>query len=93
MSNFSSIFQDTDLQQAVLSSLRQFVCMIEHGADIKSQIQHGPLKSDLSISQLLQYNCFAKYKEGTDVHKHSKDHETPFTVYMGLYVFAKTRKK
>ena len=92
-SNFSSTFHDTDLQRAVPPSLLQFVCMIEHGADIKSQIQHGASKSDLSISQLLQYNCFAKYKEGTDVHRHSKDRETPFAVYMGLYVFAKIRKR
>ena len=90
---FSSTFHDTDLQRAVPPSLLQFVCMIEHGADIKSQIQHGASKSDLSISQLLQYNCFAIYKEGTDVHRQSKDRETPFAVYMGLYVFAKIRKR
>ena len=65
----------------------------EHGADIKSQIQHGASESDLSISQLLQYNCFAEYKEGTDVHRHSKNRETPFAVYMVLYVFAKIRKR
>ena len=92
-SNFSSIFHDTDLQRAVPPSLLQFVCMIEHSADIKSQIQHGASKSGLSISQLLQYNCFAKYKEGMDVHRHSKDCETPFAVYNGLYVFAKMRKR
>ncbi|KAJ7371263.1 hypothetical protein OS493_027379 [Desmophyllum pertusum] len=62
-SNFSSTFNDTDLEQAVPPSLLQF------------------------------YNCFAKYKEGTDVHRHSKDREPPFAVYMGLYVFAKTRKR
>ena len=67
--------------------------MIEHGADIKPQIQHGASKSDLSISQLLQYNCFAKCKEGTYVHRHSKDRETPFAVYMGLHVFAQMRKR
>ena len=74
--NFSSSFHDTYIEQAVPPSLLRFVCMIEHGADIKSQLQHGASKSDLS--QLLQYNCFAKYKEGTDVHRHSKDREPPF---------------
>ena len=92
-SNFSSTFHGTGLQRAAPPSLLQFVCMIEHGADTKSQIQHGASKPDLSISQLLQYNCFAKYKEGTDVHRHSKDRETPFAVYMGLYVFATIRKR
>ena len=40
-SNFGSSFHDTDLEQAVPPSLLQFVCMIEHGADIKSQLQQG----------------------------------------------------
>ena len=92
-SNFSSTFHDTDLQRLVPPSLLQFVCMIEHGADIKYQIQHGASESGLSISQLLQYNCFAKYKEGMDVHRRSKDCEAPFAVYIGLYVFAKMRKR
>ncbi|XP_064117878.1 uncharacterized protein LOC135223345 [Macrobrachium nipponense] len=72
-SNFSSYFLGKDLEQAVPPSLLQFVCMIEHGADIKSQLHHGASKSAFPTSQLLQYNCFAKYKEGTDVHWHSKD--------------------
>ena len=67
--------------------------MIEHGADIKSQIKHGATKFDLAIAQLLQYNCFAKYKEDASTHRHSKDYETPFVVYVGFSVFAKTRKR
>ena len=68
-------------------------CMIEHGADIKSQIKHVVTKSDLAIAQLLQYNCFAKNKEDAFTHIHSKNRETPFAVYVGLSVFAKTRKR
>ncbi len=89
----SSMFNNADLEQAVPPSLFQFVCMIEHGADIMSQLQHGASKSDLAISQLLQFNCSAKYKEGTEVHRHSKDRETPFAVYVGMSLFAKTRKR
>ena len=67
--------------------------MIEHGADIKSQIEHGTTKSDLAIAQLVQYNCFAKYKEDASTHRHSKDRQTSFTNYVGLSVFVKTRKR
>lgn len=84
---------DGCLEDAVPPSLLQFVCMIEHGADIKSQLQHGASKSDLAMAQLLQYNCFAKYKTGSQVHRHSKDRETPFAVYIGMSIFAKIRKK
>ena len=94
-SQFNGTLHDRCLEDVVPPSLLQFVCMIEHGADIKSQLQHGASKSDLAISQLLQYNCFAKYKEGSQVHRHSKDRETPFAVYTGIHVhvFAKTRKR
>ena len=74
-SQFNSTCLDGCLEDAVPSSLLQFVCMIEHGTDIKSQLQHEASKSDLAMSHLLQYNCFAKYKEGSTVHWHSKDHE------------------
>ena len=49
-SHFSNIRNNTDLEQVVPPSLLQFVCMIEHGADIKSQLQHGASKSDLAMS-------------------------------------------
>ena len=31
--------------------------------------------------------------EGCTVHRHSKDHDTPFAVYTGMHMFAKTRKR
>ena len=67
--------------------------MIEHGADIKSQLQQGSSKSDIAISQLLQYNRFAKYTEETNTHRHSNERETPFSVYLALSVLARTRKR
>lgn len=84
---------DETLEEVVPPSLLAFICMIEHGADIKSQIHHGASKSDLAISQLLLYNCFARYKEGSHTHRHSKNRETPFAVYIGMCLFAKTRKR
>ena len=74
-------------------SLLQFVCMIENGADTKSQLRFGATTTDLAMAQLLQYNCFAKYKEGAAAQRHSRDRETPFHVHIGLSVYAKTRKK
>ena len=60
---------------------------------IKSQINNGASKSDLALAQLLQFNCFAKYKEDATSHRHIKSRETPFAVYLGLNVFAKNRKR
>lgn len=93
-SQFSTTFSvDDNVNNVVPQSLLQFVCMISHGSDIKSQLNYGASKSDIALSQLLQYNCVTKYKEGASFHRHSKDRETPFAVYVGLLVYAKTRKR
>ena len=73
---FTNAFLDGCLQQSVPPSLVAFVGMLEHGADIKSQLQQGSSKSDIAISQLLQYNCFANYTEETNTHRHSNERET-----------------
>ncbi len=80
-------------EECVPSSLLQFVGMVEHGADIKFQLIFGAPKTDLAMAQLLQYNCYARFKEGAPTHRHSKDQETPFPIYSGLSVFANTRKR
>ena len=42
----------------------------------------------------LQYNCHKKApKDASSTQRHSLDRETPFAVYVGLLIFAKTRKR
>ena len=81
---------ETSVYDSLPPALLQFVCMIEHGADINSQLRFGATTTDLAMAQLLQYNCFAKYKEGAATHRHSRDRETPFPVYIGMSVHTKT---
>lgn len=91
-SKFSGSLQAGCLE-SVPTTLLQFVCMIEHGADIKSQLEFGASKTAIAIAQLLQYNCHSRIQNTTGSHRHSKNRETPFPIYVGLSVFAKTRKK
>jgi hypothetical protein len=67
--------------------------MLEHGADIKSQLRFGASKTDLPIAQLIQYNCYSKYTEWSVTQKHPSDREIPFPVYLWMSVYGKTRKK
>ena len=90
---FNSELKDGFGEEAVPPALLQFVCSIEHGVDIKAHLAYGTAKSDLAIAQLLQFNCHSKQREGSTTHRHSKDRETPFAVYVGLKVYAKTRKR
>ncbi|MGH0137069.1 UNVERIFIED_CONTAM: hypothetical protein FKN15_028239 [Acipenser sinensis] len=92
-SKFFITFRQGCVEESIPPALLQFVCMIEYDADIKSQLKHGVSKSDLAIAQLLQYNCYTKYKEGAKSHRHYKDHESPCCIYVGITVFAKTWKR
>ncbi|CAE1171218.1 unnamed protein product [Acanthosepion pharaonis] len=90
---FSSELKDCFAEEAIPPALLQFVCRIEHGVDIKSHLTHGIAKSDLANPQLLQFNCYSKRREDLTTQIHSKDREVPFAVYVGLKVYAKTRKR
>lgn len=92
-SSFCGTFTDNCVEESIPPVLLQFVSMIEHGADIKSQLKYGASKTDFAIAQLLQYNCYSKYQEDGKLLRHSKDRETPFPVFLGLSVYSKTRKK
>ncbi|VDI15847.1 Hypothetical predicted protein [Mytilus galloprovincialis] len=67
--------------------------MIEHGPDIKSQLDNVSTKSDLAVAQLLMFNYHPNSQKVTVQQRHSADRETPFCVYLGLLLFAKTRKR
>ena len=81
---FSGTFHERCVQEIIPSSLIQFVSMIEHGTGIKSQLRFETSKKDLVIAQVLQYCRYAKSKEGKTTHRHSRDQETPFPVYVGV---------
>ena len=66
-------FHEGCIELAVPVTLLLHVAMLEHGADIKSQLRFGTSKTDLAIAQLLQYKCYTRYKEGAATHRHSKD--------------------
>ena len=81
---FSNELKDGFGEEAIPPALLQFVCSIEHGVDIKSHMTHGIAKSDIAMAQLLQFNCYSYHGEGSTIHRHCKDHETPFAIYVGL---------
>jgi hypothetical protein len=72
--------------------LVELVLMIEHRPDIKSQIENGLAKSDFAIAQLL-YNHKKGTKNTSEHSRHSSDREPPFAIYVGLLLYAKTRKR
>ena len=45
-SRFDGTFREGCIKDAIPSILLQFIGMVEHGADIKSQLRFGTLKTD-----------------------------------------------
>ena len=90
---FDGKLDEEAIHSSLPPSLLQFVCMIEHGVDIESQLQFGATTTDFALAQLLQYNCFAKSKEGIQTQRHATDRETPLPIYIGLSIHGKGRKK
>ncbi|CAC5423155.1 unnamed protein product [Mytilus coruscus] len=90
---FSGSFSAEYTQSSVPTSLLELVCMIEHGPDIQSQLENSVCKSDLAIAQLLMYNYHAKTPKVSEQQRHAVDREPPFCIYIGLLIFARTRKR
>ena len=90
---FNGTFDEVSMTETVPNSLLALVSMVEHGPDIESQFENGVTDSDLAISQLLLYNFHKKAPNEGSRQKHSTDREPPFAIYVGLLLFAKTRKR
>ena len=57
-SAFAGTFHEGYVEYAIPSTLLQFVCMIEHGADIKSQLRFVASKYNGSAFS----NCYGRYR-------------------------------
>jgi hypothetical protein len=55
-SKFIGSFSASEIQLSIPSCLLHLVKMIEHGHDIKSQLENDRWKSDLTTAQLLMFN-------------------------------------
>ena len=55
-SKFIGSFSANEMQLSIPSSLLHLVKMIEHGPEIKSQLENDRCKSDLTTAQLIMFN-------------------------------------
>ena len=60
---FEGSFEKNCMETSVPELLIELVSIIAHSTDIVSQIETETTKSDLAISQLLQYNCHQSPKK------------------------------
>ena len=85
---------DRDCQKKTIpQSLLALVSMVQYGSNIKNQPKSKVAQSTLSIAQLMISNSYIKTREESIGSRQNRSRETPFLIYVGLYVHAKTRKK
>ena len=93
---FSGSFDHNSQAESVPQFLLSLVKMLINGSDITNQTPNTNLSQPLlSIAQLLVYNRIKRCRDSVkipDVY-HSKDHETPLPVYVGLKAHALTRDR
>ena len=92
-SSFNGNFDAEYMESCVPPEVVQFVSSISHGAGIKLHMKNGTSTADVAIAQLIQFNCFATYNADAMYHRHSKNTEPAFPVYLRLSVYSETRKK
>ena len=47
----------------------------------------------LGLDNYPEWICYVRYKEWAATHRHSKDREIPFPIYLDMPVYAKTWKE
>ena len=62
-SSFCGTFHDNCVEDSIPSVLLQFVSMIEHGADIKSQLRFGASKTDLQCPNYYSITAMQNIKK------------------------------
>ena len=87
--SFSTECQD----DSVPDSLVALVAMLLEGPSIPDQNEvKATSQQVLSIAQLIKFNCRNRLSKEQKALYHTRDHETPLPIYIGLDVYAQTRK-
>ena len=97
MTAFSGSFDTLCQEESVPNVLIALVSMILNGPNIHEQSCHSSTPAPtLTISQLLQFNSCTRRRKSTGSvksTKHSHNRETPVSVYLGVMIHTKTRRR
>ena len=94
---FSGSFDTLCQEESVPNAIIALVSMILNGPTIHEQSSHSSTAAPtLTISQLLRFNSCACRRLSTgsvQYTKHSHKRETPVSVYLGVMIHTKTRRR
>lgn len=90
---FDGSFEPDCQEKSVPKSVLSLVSMVLEGPNIKQQTDNPVSQASLTISQLLVHNSRTHAQKASSYTRHSKDHETPLPIYVGVNIHGKTRKR
>ena len=93
---FSGSFGTKCQEESVPVSLLALVAMVINGPNIEAQSSSSAMPQPvLTISQLLMYNSLVRRRknQATSTIRHNQERETPLSIYLGVMVHTKTRKR
>ena len=90
---FDDVFPANCQVDAIPPSLQTLVAMLCHGASITEQSLATQNQALLSICQLIIFNSLSRSGKQTSTTRHNKAHEPPLSVYLGILMHSKTRKR
>ena len=96
-SKFHGTYQEGCIQQAIPSTLLQFVSILEHARSryqIATEVQAVQrIQNRFSNCSASSMQLLCKVQRRSPTHMLSKDRKTPFPEYIGLSVYTQTRQK
>ena len=93
---FSGSFERNCQENSVPNSLKTLVDMVLLGPSIENQsknVEQKTRQTSLTVSQLIYFNSIRHRKAAGEQSRHNIDRETPLPLYIGLKLYASTRKK
>ena len=92
--NFNGTFTEQCQQESVSKTLFTLVSMIVGGPSIIMQTEAtAKSQAAYTIAQLLKFNSYKQQRTESTKHYHRVCQETPVPMYLGLFAYARTRKK
>ena len=90
---FDGSFLSGCQEDSVPRNLVSLISMIMDGPNITKKETQEARQSALSIAQILKYNSCVRRRKGSTGTHHSKDRETPLSIYISMMIHGHTRKR
>jgi len=95
-STFTGSFHKNCQENSISHLLFSLISMMLEGPSIKDQLHECSMPAALCVAQILKYNSVKHMRKEVDATlsaRNSSTQETPFPIFIGLMLYAQSRKR